>query len=45
MDKIRGVFGQLFGAEKPKIFAKGLDKILTMWFTYGVASCRDVARR
>jgi hypothetical protein len=45
MDKIRRVFGQLFGAEKPKIFAKGLDKILTMWFTYSVASCRDVARR
>jgi hypothetical protein len=45
MDKIRRVFGQLFGAEKPKIFTKGLDKILTMWFTYSVASCRDVARR
>jgi len=30
MDKIYSDFGQLFGTQEPKIFAKRLDKILTM---------------
>jgi hypothetical protein len=35
----------LFGTQKTKKLRKRLDKILTMWFTYSVASCRDVAQR
>jgi hypothetical protein len=43
MNKIYGDFGELFGMTKTVFLEKGLDKILTMWFTYSVArSCQAV---
>ena len=44
MTKILSDSTGFFGSIKTKFFEKGLDKILTMWFTYSVAELCGAVR-